>query len=252
MGWEWWERAIAAGVIVVVALVAARLVDRALERRGRLAPEALTRYRVLRRSAVATIAAFGIFTALLMIPQIQAVAGGILASSAVIGLVIGFAARSTLANFVAGLLIAFNQPVRLGDDVEVAGMSGKVEEIGLSHTAIKTPAGDRLLIPNEKLASETVRNATIGSPEHRAEATVAVPVSADLGAIVELLLEEIRSSPEALPKRDAAVTVSSLEADRVLVAARAWAADQAAAERLAGDLRLRIHTRLREHGVYPT
>ena len=58
-------------------------------------------------------------SALLVIPQVRAVAGGILASSAVIGLVVGFAAQRTIGNFIAGILIAFAQPLRLGDYVEI-------------------------------------------------------------------------------------------------------------------------------------
>ena len=85
----------------------------------------------------------GVMSALLVIPQVRAIAGGVLASSAVIGLVIGFAAQRTIGNLVAGVLIAISQPLRLGDDVEVQGVRGIVEEIGLSYTWIRTPSGDR-------------------------------------------------------------------------------------------------------------
>ena len=88
---------------------------------GTSPPAAATRYRVLRRSIFATIIFVGVLSALLVIPQVRAVAAAILASSAVIGLVIGFAAQRTIGNFIAGLLIAFTQPLRLGDEVEIAG-----------------------------------------------------------------------------------------------------------------------------------
>ena len=91
----------------------------------------------------------------------RAVAGGILASSAVVGLVIGLAAQRTLGNFIAGILIALTQPVRLGDEIEIEGAAGIVEEIGLTYTWIRAPGDDRFAIPNEKLASETIRNKTI-------------------------------------------------------------------------------------------
>ena len=100
-----------------------------------------------------------------MIPQVRAVAGGLLASSAVLGLIIGFAAQRTLGNCVAGLLIAFAQPLRLGDRVIIDGDEGIVEEIGLTYTFIRTDDDDRLVIPNEKLASDTIRNSTIAEPE---------------------------------------------------------------------------------------
>jgi len=96
-----WQRlVIAAGVFVAVSLLA-RLVDWWLARRP-LPPEAATRYRVLRRSISVTILVVGFFSALLVIPQVRAVAGGLLASSAVLGVIIGFASQKTLGNFVAG------------------------------------------------------------------------------------------------------------------------------------------------------
>src|SRR5919199_4239140 len=108
-----WHRAVIAGSVFVIAAVVARVVD-ARMRRKQLAPEAVTRYRVLRRSVQTSIVVVGLLSALLVIPQVRAVAGGILASSAVLGLIIGFASQRTLGNFVAGLLIAFTQPLRLG------------------------------------------------------------------------------------------------------------------------------------------
>jgi small conductance mechanosensitive channel len=230
---------VVAGVLVLTALVA-RLIDRRMSRRE-LAPEAATRYRVVRRTITTIIFAIGILSALLVIPQVQAVAGGILASSAILGLVIGFAARSTLANGVAGLLIAFAQPVRLGDRIDVNGVTGTVEEIGLSYTFIRTVENVRLVVPNEKLASDTIRNLTIVSREQLAEVAVQVPLDKDLGAAVEALRSE--TAPES-----ADVLVTGLEGAATLTV-RAWAPDDTAAERLASELRLRAHSRLRAEGL---
>ena len=116
-----------------------------------------------------------------MIPQVRAVAGGLLASSAVLGVIIGLASQQTLGNFIAGLLIATTQPVRIGDRVTYADEDGVVEEIGLTYTFIRTGDQRRLVVPNNKLASDTIVNATIRSRETFAEVTVPVPLSADLG-----------------------------------------------------------------------
>src|SRR5438067_5818332 len=171
---HFWHRALIAAVVIIIATVVAKLADRRLTRRE-LAPEAVTRYRVIRRTIMTTIVFVGVLSALLVIPQVRAVAGGILASSAVIGLVVGFAAQRTLANVVAGLLIAFTQPLRLGDEVEIAGEAGVVEEIGLTYTFIRARDQTRVVIPNEKLASETIRNSTIRAPEKLAEINVQLP-----------------------------------------------------------------------------
>src|SRR5438105_10088690 len=175
-----WHRLIVVGVVLLVTGVVARLIDRRIARRE-LSRQAMTRYRVLRRSVTTTILFVGLLSALLVIPAVRVVAGGLLASSAVLGIVVGFASQRTLGNFVAGLLIAFTQPLRLGDEVTVENTEGVVEEIGLIYTFVRTENGDRLVIPNEKLASDTIRNSTIRSREKVAEITVQVPLATDLG-----------------------------------------------------------------------
>ncbi|MDQ2984652.1 MAG: mechanosensitive ion channel family protein [Actinomycetota bacterium] len=236
-----WQRLIIVGAVLVVTVIVARLIDRRIARRE-LPAEAATRYRVLRRSVMTAIIGVGLLSALLVIPQVRAVAGGLLASSAVLGLVIGFASQRTIGNFVAGILIAFTQPLRLGDRVEVDGVEGVVEEIGLTYTFIRADAGFRLVIPNEKLASDTIRNSTIVSREKVAEITVQVPLDKDLRAAVDLL-REAAGDAEGVD-----VEVTSLEGNAT-IALRARADDPVAAERLAGDLRLRAHDRLRAAGM---
>jgi small-conductance mechanosensitive channel len=155
-----WVRFGIALSVLVATVVVAKIVDARISRRE-LTPALKTRYRIVRRTVVVAIVFVGGLSALLVIPGVRAVAGSILASSAVIALVIGFAAQRTLGNFIAGLLIAFTQPIRLGDDVEVADASGIVEDIGLTYTWLRAAGEDRIAIPNEKLASEMIRNKTI-------------------------------------------------------------------------------------------
>jgi small-conductance mechanosensitive channel len=157
---EIWQRLLVAGGVMLATVVVARIVDRVLAGRLEQRPETLTRYRVIRRSALTTVFVVGTLSALLVIPAFRAVAAPLLASSAVIALIIGFAAQTTLSNFVAGLLIAFTQPVRLGDEVEIGNAKGVVDEIGLTYTVIRAGDGARFFVPNAKMASDTIRNAT--------------------------------------------------------------------------------------------
>ena len=233
-----WHRLIVVVAVLALTAVLARVIDRRIARRE-LSSEAMTRYRVLRRSISVTIMVVGILSALLVIPQVRAVAGGLLASSAVLGIIIGFASQRTLGNFVAGLLIAFTQPLRLGDEVTVEDTQGVVEEIGLIYTFVRTENGDRLVIPNEKLASDTIRNATIRSREKVAEIMVQVPLSADLRAVVDRLRETT----------DGEVFVGDL-AGNASVVVRKQTESEDEAERVERELRLRAHEALRTHGVY--
>src|SRR6266511_4382038 len=233
-----WERMVVVVAVLALAGVLAMLIDRRIGRRE-LEPAMATRYRVLRRTIVTVVMAVGLLAALLVIPEVRAVAGGILASSAVLGVILGLAARSTLANFTAGLLIAFTQPVRLGDRVTIGDDTGTVEEIRLTYTFIRTDDNARLVIPNEKLASDTIRNSTIFDRKQLAEVTVQVPLT----TVLELLRE---SSGDEQPE----VGVTGLDASAATVFLRAHARDERSAERLENELRVRAHRALREAGVY--
>jgi small-conductance mechanosensitive channel len=237
-----WDRIVIAAAIFVGVWLVERIVDWRLRKRT-LAAETVTRYRVLRRAISTSILVVGFFSALLVIPQVQAVAGGLLASSAVLGVVIGFASQRTLGNFVAGLLIAIAQPLRLGDRVEVSGAEGIVEEIGLTYTFIRTQDDARLVIPNEKLASDTIRNSTIRAREKVAEISVQVPLSSDLNRVVQRLQQELAG------ERDPAVFVSDLTGNAT-IKMRVRAEDEDHAQRLERDLRLRVHAALQAEGIY--
>jgi len=233
------HRLVVVGAVLLVTAFVARLLDASITRR-QLDPVQRTRYRVLRRSVATVVVVVGVLSALLVIPQVRAVAGGLLASSAVIGLVVGFASQRTIGNFVAGLLIAFTQPLRLGDRVEFEGDAGIVEEIGLTYTFIRADDDTRLVIPNERLASEPIRNSTIRAHQALAEVAVQVPLAQDLGRVVELLRA-------AAP--DGEVLVTGIDGNAT-VTVREWTPDVAGAERIESDLRLRAHERLRAAGVY--
>jgi small-conductance mechanosensitive channel len=127
---------------------------------------------------------------------------------------------------------------RLGDTVTIVDASGVVEEIGLIYTFVRLDNGDRLVIPNEKLASDTIRNSTIRSRGKVAEITLQVPLSSDLAVVVDRLHRAT----------DAEVYVGDL-AGNASVVVRAPAGDRDA-EHLEHELRLRAHAALRAEGVF--
>lgn len=237
-----WHRIVIAAAVLLAVMLLARLVDWWLARKE-VPPEIETRYRVLRRAITAVIVTVGLFSALLVIPQVRAVAGGLLASTAILGVIIGLASQQTLGNFIAGILIATTQPVRIGDRVSYAGESGIVEEIGLTYTFIRTADRRRLVVPNSKLASDPILNASIRDRETYAQVSVPVPLTADLDGAVDALRADVAD------ERKADVYVSSLDGTAT-VTLRAAAVDEGAAERLEQELRLRAHRRLRALGVW--
>jgi small-conductance mechanosensitive channel len=245
------EQWIGAAVAIAVALLVAFVLDRALARRGlqlaeavtrgQLSRETDTRLRFIRRLVYAAIIMLGVAVALSNFGSISRLAGSLLASGAIAAAVLGFAARQTLANFVAGIMLAVTQPLRLGDWVFVEDQYGEVEDIRLTYTFLRTLSGQRVVIPNEKLASGILRNDTLIDGVVGLDVSIWLPTTADSARAVEALIEETGQT----------VTVAESTAEGIRLAVggeRCAPPDRAARE---AELRLRCLTRLREEGFLP-
>ena len=152
-----------------------------------LSAAANTRLRLVRRLVLAMIVLLGVAGALAQFPEVASLAKGVLASSAVLGLVLGFAARQTLANGIAGIQLAISQPVRVGDLVTFEEETGVVEDLRLSYTVLRLDDGRRLLVPNERLVQSPVFNHTVVDPAVQVEVSVWLPPGGDATRSLELL-----------------------------------------------------------------
>jgi small-conductance mechanosensitive channel len=180
--------AITLAVTIAVALIVDRLVlARAKHVADRFAETGVsratqTRLQVVRRLVFVVILAIGIALALSQFGSIRRLATGILASSALLGLVIGFAARQSIANFVAGILVAITQPIRIGDRVTFEDETGRVDDVTLTFTYIDTGDGRLMVVPNEQIVTGVLFNHSTGDQAAPVTASVWLPPDADLPA----------------------------------------------------------------------
>jgi len=117
-----------------------------------------TRLRILRRLLFLTIFLVLAAIALSQFTELKRLAAGILASTAVLGLIVGFAAQHTIANMVAGVQIAVSQPIRIGDRIGFEETEGRVTDITLSYTYVDPGDGSAVVIPNQLLVESVVHN----------------------------------------------------------------------------------------------
>ncbi len=176
------------GVTLAVAIVVDRLVigrgTSVASRVGEVGTSrtAQTRLRVVRRLVFVGIIIVGGALALSRFANFERLAAGILASSAVLTLVVGLAARQVFANPMAGLMIAITQPIRIGDSVTIDEVTGRVDDVTLSYTFIDTGDGRLMVVPNERVATSVVFNRSTGDRSAPAAASVWLPLAADLGS----------------------------------------------------------------------
>jgi small-conductance mechanosensitive channel len=174
---------------VVDRLLRARIVRATVQRSG-ISRETDTRLRFVRRLIYATIVLIGVAVALSYFSSIGRLAASLLASGAIAAAVLGFAARQVLANFVAGIMLAVTQPLRVGDWVTFEGNYGVVEDVRLNFTVLRTLSDQRVLIPNERLASGVLRNDTLAVDRVGLDVSVWIPPEADAERAIEALREE--------------------------------------------------------------
>jgi small conductance mechanosensitive channel len=257
---DWQGFALYAVVAIAVGVVLSALIRRVIDgfarrhaatvRHGDPAT-ILTRYRLLER--LVTVAIF-LFVGLGLLSRVDAASGfvrAILASSAVVALVVGLAIRSPLANLGAGIQMLFTQPFRLGDTISVGASTGTVEEMRLSSTVVRTVDGQQIFVPNEQLVGQAIANGTISVQARQVAVRVPVAAGEDVERAAEILREVVAESELPLPLPAGGVTVAELDRDGVWFEVVAWADSPAAAATLASDLRLRCAARLTAAGIAP-
>jgi small-conductance mechanosensitive channel len=117
-----------------------------------------TRLRILRRLAALVVFLVLVMLALSQFTELKELATGVLASTALVVAVVGFAAQRTLANMIAGIQIAVSQPIKIGDRVSFEECDGRVTDITLSYTYVDPGDGSSVVIPNQLLAEGIVHN----------------------------------------------------------------------------------------------
>jgi len=189
---------------VVVVVVVRMLLNSAFDRYERrlaesdpmVAARRRTTFRFLLRVNVATDAVIGLWSVLSIFPATQQVASAFLGSAAVLAVIAGLALSTPLGNLGSGVLLAFTQPVRLGDRITVQDHTGIVDEISLSYTALTTDEGRRIFVPNTTMVSTILVNRSVDDPRRLVTVDVPVKLGASLGEARQITMEAASKVPQ--------------------------------------------------------
>jgi small-conductance mechanosensitive channel len=124
-----------------------------------------TRLRLLRRVAILVVVVVLGAIALAQFTELERLATGVLASTALLAAIIGFAAQNTIANAVAGVQLAVAQPIKIGDRIRYEEVSGRVIDITLSYTYVNPGDDSSVVIPNQLLVEGVVHNLSTGETQ---------------------------------------------------------------------------------------
>jgi small-conductance mechanosensitive channel len=117
-----------------------------------------TRLRFLRRLVLLVVFLVLLALALSQFTELKRLATGILASTAVLAAIVGFAAQHTIGNMVAGVQLAVSQPIKIGDRISFEEVDGRVTDITLSYTYVNPGDGTSVVIPNQMLVDGIIHN----------------------------------------------------------------------------------------------
>jgi len=146
---------------------------------------------------------------------------GLMVAGGVVAIALGFASQSTLSNFVAGVLLMFERPVTLGDNISVNGTDGYVQEIGLLSTTIRTYAGIFVRIPNDSMFSSDITN-YVAHVARRFDYDIGISYSNDADKAITIIKDVIQKHPYALENPAPTIYVDLLAPNSVNLKVRIW------------------------------
>jgi small conductance mechanosensitive channel len=137
------------------------------------------------------------------------------------GLAVGLAMQGTLSNVAAGVMLLIFRPLRPGDYVEVAGIAGSIDEIGLFSTTLNTPDNVHITVPNSSVYGETIKNYSTNDTR-RNDLVMSIAYGDDIGRAVEVLERVLAGDSRVLKDPAPVVAVSTLAESSVDLVVRPW------------------------------
>jgi small conductance mechanosensitive channel len=189
-------------IVIVVRWLVKHALDRYLKHaETRRSPDEVaslrTRLTVLVRAGVVFLTLIVAWQVLSIYDQTEKLANAVLASGAVIALFVGLAFSTPLSNLGAGILLAFSQPVRIGDRVTVGDVTGTAEEITMIHTVLGGDDDRRMYVPNSQMVSSVVVNRSVVDPRRTVTVELPVSITAPLERAKSAALEAARGATGA-------------------------------------------------------
>src|SRR5438477_906084 len=167
-----------------------------------------------------------------------------------VGLGVGFGLQNIASNFISGLVILAERPITIGDRVEVAGITGQVQQIRARSTVIRTNDNITMIVPNTKFIDSPVTNWTYGDPRVRFRIPVGVAYGSDIGKVREALLAAGGESPQTLKDPAPSVFLNKFGDNSIDFELVVWSSEMSyRPSRYRSDLNFAIEKKFREAGI---
>ena len=162
---------------------------------------------------------------------------------------IGFGLQAIVSNFISGLILLVERPVKVGDWVILDDAEGDIRRINVRATEIRVADQSTVIVPNSFLITKTVRNMTLANPQGRVLIKLPMPLDTDAGKARELMLTAMREHPSVLETPAASVTLDSVDHTAMTFVATCFVDGPRAAGGVKSDLLFEILKRLRDAAI---
>jgi small conductance mechanosensitive channel len=149
------------------------------------------------------------------------VGAGLVSISVVFGFVIGFAFQDMLGNLAAGFMIALTKPFKLGDYVDAAGISGSIQNVGVSNTTLLTIDNKKVIIPNSKVWGDAITNYS-AMKTRMIDFSVGISYDDDIGKAIQIASDVIKKHEKVLSDPSPLIATNELGASSVNLVLRPW------------------------------
>lgn len=212
--------------------------DAAIDDKGQRSKLLVTRLILLIAGFLLAVAASG-----LPIDKITVILGAL-------GVGIGLGLQSIVNNFVSGIILIFDRPLRIGDTVEIGDKKGRVKEIGIRSSTLLTDEGAEVIIPNGDVLSHNIVNWTLSNNHVRISLSFNIakpphPEDIQMDAIKKI----IQSDPNVLERREPEVILNSLSSKNIEIQVYFWSKDFSKTSLTAGNIRTAIYEHLDKQGI---
>ncbi|OON38977.1 mechanosensitive ion channel protein [Izhakiella australiensis] len=162
---------------------------------------------------------------------------------------IGFGLQEIVKNFISGLILLTERPVKVGDLVSISGIEGDIRRINVRATEIQLSDKSTVIVPNSQLISQNVRNATMGNAQGVATITLTFPLDIDPAQVRQLLLDVYSENERILENPEPSVSFKDLTPSGITLSVTGNVSTPRQVSGAKSDLLFDILTRLRKEGI---
>jgi small-conductance mechanosensitive channel len=244
---QWTIKASIVIVILVVANILTKFISRLMRKhmKGHIEPTVLELTELITKAVVYIAALLIILNSL----GIEGILVPMLTSAGIIGIVLGFALRDSLSNVFAGISLFMDEPFKIGDIIKIGDLNGRLYDIGLRSTQIKTFDNNLIVLPNNYVAASNIINYTKKDPKIRVKTEVDISYESDIDKAIKILTDIAKKDKNVMNDPAPDVRVDDLGESGITLQLRTWVPGGQFVRKTPSDMRYNIKKEFDKRGI---